>query len=328
MIRLSRHAMGTRFETILSGSDPEFLEAAGNEALDEIERLEARLSHYRPDSEICGINARAAAEPVLVEPSLLGLLWTALSLSEITGGAFDPTMGALIRCWGFFRGTGRLPEPEEIEEARARAGRGLLRIDPDARTVRFLREGVQLHLGGFGKGYAIDRVAEILRELRVEAALVHGGGSTIYGLGAPPGEDAWLVGVRDPRKAGRRLGVVRLRDRAFSTSGDYEQFFEAEGRRYSHILDPRTGYPAQGTWSAAVLAESATATDALSTAAFVLGVEGTRALCETYRDLGAVLVPDPGPESGADCEVEVVALGNVEFIPGDPASIDNGDDDE
>lgn len=308
--------MGTSFEAILLGPDPEFLRAAAHESLDEVERLEARLSHYRADSEVCDLNRRAAFEPVRMEPSLFELLRRAVFLSEVTGGAFDCTAGPLVTCWGFFRGRGQKPEPGDLDAARARVGSRLLEFDDRDRTVRFTREGVEVHLGAIGKGYAVDRAVEVLRALGVEAALVHGGTSTIYALGAPPGEVGWEIGIVDPRDRGRRLASVRMRDRALSTSGDYEQFFEMDGRRFPHVLDPRTGDPASGTWSAAVLADSATDTDALSTAAFVLGTAGTQRLCEQYGELGALIIPDPGPGKAP----EVVVLGNVAVTLEDTAA--------
>ena len=304
--------MGAEFQVILGGDDPSFLETAAGEALDQIERLEERLSHYLPDSEICDLNRRAAAEPVLLEPSLLDLLQRAQSFFDESEGAFDCTVGSLIKCWGFFRGQGGMPTPEAVEEARGRAGGRWMEIDSIERTVRF-RRPLEVHLGAIGKGYAVDLAIESLKLLGVEAALVHGGTSTVYALGAPPGQEAWAVGVRDPRDAKKRMGVVRLRDRALSISGDYEQYFEYEGCRYSHILDPRTGWPARGTWSAAALGESATDTDALSTAAFVLGEAGTRRLAERYPSMGWIVIPEP--ESGS--EPEIVVLGDASLVSPD-----------
>jgi len=313
MVRVSRTAMGTNYEALLVGTDRDYLEAAGHQALDEVERLDDRLSHYNPASEVCDLNARAAHEPVLLEPGFLSLLQRAVALSEATGGAFDCTAGPLVKCWGFFRGEGRLPEPGEIQSALERVGSRWIELDGAARTARFRREGLEVHLGGIGKGYAVDQAVQILRELGVEAALVHGGGSTLYALGAPPGQDGWDVGLRDPRDRAGRLGVVRLRDRALSTSGDYEQYFETGGRRYSHILDPRTGYPAEGVQSAVVLADTATDTDALSTAAFVLGIDATRELFAECPELGAVIVPDCGAESTPTMAV----IGSIDWAPAD-----------
>jgi thiamine biosynthesis lipoprotein len=285
---------------------------AAQEALDEVERVEAKLSHYRPDSEISDLNLRAAYEPVLVDPALAELLGRALALAEATDGAFDPTAGPLVKCWGFFRGEGRLPDAEAVAAARERVGWRLVEMDSAGRTVRFRREGVEVHLGAIGKGYAIDRAAEVLREVGIGAALLHGGTSTVCALGAPPGADAWRVGLRHPADPERRIAVVRLRNRALSTSGDYEQFFEAEGHRWGHILDPRTGEPARGVRSATILGDSATDTDALSTAAFVLGVEGARGLCERFPGTGAVVVPDAGGDT-----IEPAVFGWVEIAPGE-----------
>lgn len=324
IIRLARVSMGTRFELMLCGTDPDYLGDVGHLALDEVERLESQLSHYRSDSDVCDLNTWAQYRPVIVEPGLFNLLQLAVRLSDTTEGAFDCTAGPLVKCWGFFRGRGRMPQEADIAEARRRVGSDLLELDAAARTVRFQEEGVEVHLGAIGKGYAVDAIVAILREYNVSAALVHGGGSTIYGLGAPPGEEAWEIGIRDPRAEARRLGVVRLKDRAFSTSGDYEQFFEANGRRYSHILDPRTGHPAQGLWSAAISAESATLTDALSTAAFVLGTDGTRSLLNRYPGAGAVLIPDPGAGAiaGADVQARVLVFGDVDVVLADSSTTD------
>lgn len=301
--------MGTEFQVFLVGTDPDQLRDVAHHVLDEVETLDARLSHYRADSEISDLNLRAAYEPVLMERSIFELVRRCVDYSENSGGAFDITMGPLIRCWGFFRGEGRLAESAAVEAALESVGVRLLELDAQERTIRFQREGVQVHLGGVGKGYAVDKVVAWLRQLGVEAALVHGGTSTVYALGAPPGEDAWYVGLCDPSDRSRRLGVVKLRDRALSTSGDYEQFFEVDGRRYSHILDPRTGYPATGMRSATVVADNATDTDALSTAAFVLGEDGARVLLERYPGIGVVLATGPGGDESA----EIVVMGDVEL---------------
>jgi thiamine biosynthesis lipoprotein len=289
--------MGTRFELVLCGDDPVFLRAAGEEALDEVERLEAQLSFYRPDSELSGINARAAAAPVVVEPRFFELLQRIARLSVATEGAFDPSVAPLMRCWGFVGGMGRPPDPEALAEARHRIGMERVVLDPDAHTVRFLQPGMSLDLGAVGKGYAVERAAELLRDAGVTAALLHAGTSTVAALGAPPEcvsanqprgappTGAWTVAIRHPVHPGSaaaeaqgapgpHLAVARLRDRALSVSAPHGKSFTLDGRRYGHVIDPRTGHPVQGALLAALITDSPTEGDALSTALLTLGAAG------------------------------------------------------
>jgi len=185
-VRLACSAMATRFEMVLHGEDAMALRAAGEEAIAEIERLEERLSLYRPSSEIAGLNARAARGPVRVTPPVFALLQRAQQLHKETGGAFDITIGPLVRCWGFMGSSGRMPTAQEIAEARALVGMDLVHLEPQGFSVQFAREGVMLDLGAIGKGYAIECAAELLREAGVTSALLHGGTSTVYALGHAP----------------------------------------------------------------------------------------------------------------------------------------------
>jgi thiamine biosynthesis lipoprotein len=175
--------------------------------------------------------------------------------SRESEGAFDITVGPLMKVWGFYKGEGLLPRPAVVKEAMARVGYRHVRLDPQVRTVQFDRAGVELDPGGIGKGYAVDRMVEVLKTRGIVSALVSGGGSSIYGLGAPPDKpEGWTVTIRDPREPHRTAAEVALKNTSLSTSGSYEKFFWAEGRRYSHLMDPRTGYPAQGTASVSVIA--------------------------------------------------------------------------
>lgn len=305
--------MATRFELVLPGEESAGLRAAGEEALREIERLEARLSLFRPESEIADLNARAGREPVRVTPDLFALLELARQLSDETQGAFDITVAPLVRCWGFMGGTGRVPEPEELEAIRSRVGMHLVELDSAHRTVRFAREGVMLDLGAIGKGYAVDRAVEVLREAGVTSALLHGGTSTVYGLGHPPEAESWTIGIEAPQRHaacggeplapgsgasrpirkeyGTRgaggadgggsdeiLTRICLRDEAVSVSAVWGKCFEKEGQILGHILDPRLGRPVSGANLAAVVLPSATETDALSTALLVRGEAGVEAM--------------------------------------------------
>ena len=251
---------------------PRALEAA----LDEVDRIDRLMSHYKPDSPLSRLNREAAQGPVRVDRELFDLLAECLRYSRESDGAFDVTVGPLMKVWGFFRGEGRLPADEEIAAVRERVGYRHVILDEENQTVRFARPGLELDLGGIAKGYAVDRAVAVLRTHGVLAALVSAGGSTTYGMGAPPGERAWSVSVSDPVRTSRTALTVALRDRALSVSGSYEKSFEVDGLRYSHIMDPRTGRPVQGVLSVAVVAPTGTAGDALDNLLFVAGVEKGR----------------------------------------------------
>ncbi len=308
VLRLGRVAMGSEFEVIARGPVRDHLLAAMEQALDEVERLDRQLSHYRPASDLCDLNARAAREPVRVDAELFRLLERAARLAEMTGGAFDITAGPLVRCWGFFRKEGRVPAPEELEAALKLVGMRNVELDREAETVRFRAPGVELHLGAIGKGYAVERAAALLRELDVPGALVHGGRSSIQAVGNGPGGEPWNVGLAHPLREGERLTTVALADCALSTSGGTGDFFEAEGRRYSHLIDPRGGRPVEGPLSVSVISDSATDGDALSTALFVMGEEETAAFCAGHPDVAAIVVPWPAP--GTEPELRRY---NIEF---------------
>ena len=287
--------MATRFEVVLHGHDPVALRAAGEEALAEIEKLEEQLSLYRPASEISALNARAASDPVRVSPAVFALLRQAQDLHRQSGGAFDITVGPLIRCWDFMGGrSGRLPAAADLAEARSKVGMDLVTLDPEHLTVRFARPGVVLDLGAIGKGYAIERAVEVLREAGVSSALLHGGTSTVYALGHPPDADHWRVALEGPPPALGLLPVqlpfVALRDEAVSVSAVWGRFFQSEGKIFGHVLDPRTGQPGRGAVLAAVVLPSATETDALSTALLTLGPAGHERISRLRPGIRTLLV--------------------------------------
>jgi thiamine biosynthesis lipoprotein len=269
----SRIAMGCTAIVRACGPDARVLPGIVGEALDEIDRIDRLMSHYRRDSPLSRLNREAANGPVAVDPELLAFLAECLRWSRESDGAFDITVGPLMKAWGFFRDEGRVPGEDELAQALSLVGHRHVLLDRAKGTVRFDRPGVELDPGGIGKGYAVDRVVELLRRRGVASALVNLGGSSVYGLGAPPGRRAWEVGIQDPTGPGKSALTVRLRNRALSVSGGYERFFEKDGVTYSHIMDPRTGRPVQGVLSVAVLTDTATTGDALDDVAFVQGVE-------------------------------------------------------
>jgi len=263
--------MACRFELVLHGEDEPWLRAAGEEALREIVRLESQLSIFRAASDVSRINTRAAREAIPVEPRLFRLLQRCLRLHRITDGAFDLTVAPLMKAWGFYMDGGRMPEPSELEEARARTGMHLVELDEANRSVRFLEEGVRLDFGAVGKGYAVDEAVHILREAGVERAFLHGGTSTMYGLGRPLDADGWKVAIPHPEGGDRTLAVVPLTDEALSVSAVWGKSFESAGETLGHVLDPRTGGPVRGAVLAAAAGASATDVDAVSTALLVQG---------------------------------------------------------
>jgi len=258
-----------------------------------VDRIDRLMSHYKAASPLSRINRDAAQHPVTVEPELFDFIADALRYHRDSDGAFDITVGPLMKAWGFFRGEGRMPSENELADARRHVGGVHVTLDSASSTIAFDEPGVELDLGGIAKGYAVDRVVALLKRRQIAAALVSAGGSTIYALGAPPRADRWEVALQDPIDARRVAFTIPLKDRALSVAGSSEKAFEAGGVRYSHIMDPRTGRPAQGVLSVAVLASSGTAGDALDNAFFVLGPERSRAYLNRLHDTEVIFfMPD------------------------------------
>ena len=302
-VEVRHRAMATEFILLLHGENPAFLQGVAEETFEEIDWLEQQLSIYQVTSEVSGINARAANESVIVEPGLFRLLQFSKQLWEETSGAFDVTVGPLVRTWGFFRGRGNLPKNESIAEVLPRIGMNHVLLDAGRRTVHFDTPGVEIDLSGIGKGYAVDSIVQILQRNGVTSAFVNAGGSTFSALGAPPGSDAWQVGIREPFGKTKHAVVLPLRDRSLSNSGNYEKFFEIDGTVYCHILDPRTGRSVKNVLSATALAATATETDALSTAFFVLGTEGTETYCCSHNNVSAVQLVEEGAGRFQVCKI-------------------------
>jgi thiamine biosynthesis lipoprotein len=217
--------------------------------------------------------------------------------SRRSDGAFDITVGPLMKVWGFYKGTGHLPARGEVKKAMASVGYKNLILDAKAHTVRFAKKGVEMDPGGIGKGYAVDQMVGILRERKIKIALVSASGSSIYAMGAPPGEPGWKVSVRDPRDESKTVEDIVLKDESMSTSGSYEKFFEADGKIYAHIMDPRTGFPAGGMLSVSLITPRTIDSEAWCKPFFINGrlwaskhkPEGTRAyFCEDKADQSCV----------------------------------------
>jgi thiamine biosynthesis lipoprotein len=292
LLHFSRRAMATTFEVIVPFGTPHALVAA-DDALDEIDRLEAQLTVFREESEVSQLNRRAAFEAVRVEDRLFDLLALAARLNRETEEAFDISVGALTKAWGFYKRTGRVPSEEERAEVKNRIGMRHVLLEPEMKTVRYLRPGLEINLGSIGKGYALDRAGERLRlEWGLSHILLHGGQSSVLALGSAPGRaNGWPIALRHPWDDERMLGVVRLRDAALGTSAANYQHLDYNGRKLGHILDPRSGWPAESVASATAIAPTGAEADALATAFFILGVDKARAYCAAHPGIGAVLLP-------------------------------------
>jgi thiamine biosynthesis lipoprotein len=299
LLRVSRRAMATKFEIAIPVGTPHALDAA-NEALDLIDALEDQLTIYR-ESEVTRLNATAAEQPVIVEKNLFALLQQCAILTNDTAGAFDAAAGTLSRCWGFTKREGRIPTYTELAEAVASTGFRHVILNADTEAVRFRRAGLEINLGAIGKGYALDRAAELLQsKWNITSALLAGSGSSVLALGRPPTDfRGWGVSIRHPSDDSRTLGTVYLKDSALGTSAATYQSFEYNGRTYGHVIDPRTGQPADGMQSASCVAPTAAEADAISTAFFVAGSQWAAEYCKSRTHLGAVLLPKDAeaPES-------------------------------
>jgi FAD:protein FMN transferase len=288
--RIEDGIMGTRIVVELWSDD----RAAGDKAIDaviaEMERIDRDMSTYKPDSEVSRVNAEAANGPVKISEELFDLLTTALEYSRITGGAFDITYASVGFMYDFR--AHQKPTEKQIQSALPAVNYRHVVLDAKNRTVRFTQSGVRIDLGGIGKGHAVDRGIAILQSLGFTHALVTAGGdSRIIGdrFGKP-----WIIGIRHPDDKSKVIAKIPLENTAISTSGDYERYFDEDGKRYHHIIDPRTGHSASKVRSATILADTATRTDGLSKTAFVLGPEAAMKIYNQLGDVDAILVTPEG----------------------------------
>jgi thiamine biosynthesis lipoprotein len=282
--------MGSELQVSVWTADEAAASAAADAVFAEFERLESLMSVWRDGSDILRLNAAAGRSAVPVSPDVLAVLQSARQISDLTGGKFDVTFGALSDLWRFDHDQdNRIPDMNEVRRRLPLIDYHALEIDERAGTARLARAGMRAHLGGIGKGYAVDKGVALLRRAGFRDFMIQSGGD-LYAAGLKDGKP-WRVGVQDPRgPAGRSFAAVDLSDSTFSTSGDYERFFMKDGRRYHHILDPKTGEPAQGCRSVTILAPSATLADGLAKGVFLLGPADGMALVNRLEGVDALIV--------------------------------------
>jgi thiamine biosynthesis lipoprotein len=282
--------MGTRIAVELWSEDPALAQRAMDAVIAEMRRTDELMSTYKPESQLSQVNAHAFERPVQVDADIIEVVERGLEMSRLSGGAFDLTYASVGYLYDY-RAHQR-PTERQIEAALPGVDYRQVQVDRAAGTIRFLRQGVRIDVGGIAKGYAVDRSIERLRDLGINHAMVTAGGDTRL-LGDRRGKP-WVVGIRDPRNEGRMVTRLPLADEAISTSGDYERYFEEDGVRYHHILVPGTGKAARAVRSATVLGPNATLTDGLSTSVFVLGVERGMQLIARLPGVEAVIVDAEG----------------------------------
>ena len=285
--------MGTLLRITLYARDAAAADAAFRAAFDRVKQLDEILSDYNPQSELMRVCAAAHTQPVRVSGELFVVLTASQHLAEETGGAFDVTLGPVIRLWRDARKQKRLPDPAALAEARGRSGFRNLVLDAGARTVSLKIPGMLLDLGGIAKGYAADEALRVLRDHGIRSALVAASGDLAIG-DPPPGKTGWRVGIDSPNPPESRFTrVLELRNAAVSTSGDTEQFLEIGGVRYSHIIDPATGMGLTARIAVTVVAEKGIDADSLATAVSVLGLQRGLEFVE-QRTQAAVMIVDSG----------------------------------
>lgn len=282
--------MGTSIKVELWAADRASGQAAIDAVMAEMHRIDHAMSPFKPESELSRINRDAHAKAVPVSEEMFSLLARSIEFSDLSGGAFDVTFASVGALYDYREGV--QPGDDELAVARAAIGYRHLHLDPRERTVRFGREGMRIDLGGFAKGHVVDTSTAILRQRGIRHAFVSAGGDSRV-IGDRRGRP-WTIGIRDPRREGGVVAVLPLEDVAISTSGDYERFFEKDGVRCHHLIDPRTGRSPSSVHSVTILAEDGLTTEALSKTVFVLGVAQGMQLVESLPGVDAVVVDAAG----------------------------------
>ncbi len=281
--RGTRRIMGTFCEILTYHPDPDLAERVISDALDEMQRVDRLLSNYDPSSELSAMNREASQGPFRASVELFTFVERCHEYFTATAGAFDPSVGPLVRAWGFFTPRPAKPPASVIAAARQASGFDKVRLDDVLRTVSYAVPGLEIDPGGIGKGYAVDMAVAVLQRAGITSALVSAGGSTLRAIGHPPGRPTWRLGIGDPSDRERAVRFVLLRDASVSTSGVSEKSVIADGHRYSHIFDPRSGHPVEGMCQVSVVTGNATESDALTKAAFVLPRDAVRRTFEPEK---------------------------------------------
>ncbi|MYF48462.1 MAG: FAD:protein FMN transferase [Candidatus Dadabacteria bacterium] len=291
----SFHSMGSTVELKFYSPSEELFHRVVDACVERTKEIDRLFSNYRDDSVLAEVNRNAGARPVPVPGEFLRLVRISVNYSEITGGAFDITIGSLFELWRAETAAGRLPEKSRIHSALRCTGFRKIKIDEAKSQVFFDTDCLRLDFGAIGKGYAVDEMVRIARQNGITRGLVNFGGN-IYAMNPPAGKKFWYVGVRKPGSGSEIISNIDLVNKGVATSGDYARYCEHGGKRYSHIIDPRTGWPAGDVTSVVAVSRTATEADVFSTAVSVLGLPGAQTFVQRDKSLGFLVVGGKGEE--------------------------------
>lgn len=291
LYRYHQISMGTVIEILLFSDEEERSHRAALQAFQEIRRIEQLMSPYVETSDLSRLNRAAGKGWVHLSPETIEVLREGLALSERSAGAFDPTIAPLVALWRKAREKELPPSPEDVRRILPLVDFRNLSLDSKGRAF-LKKKGMAIDLGAIAKGYAVDRASDLLIRLGYPDHLINAGGD-LKARGLKKNLP-WSIGIQHPRETDKVLAILHLSDAAVATSGDYEKYFLHQGRRYHHLLNPKTGYPAEGCQSATVVAQSATLADGLATAVFISGPEQGYALCQQIEAVQCLIVDEAG----------------------------------
>lgn len=285
--------MGSVFDISVVAKDSVQANAAIDLGVEEISRIENLISEWRPETQISQVNKNAGIKPVRVDKEVFDLTKRAIAYSKMTDGAFDISIAAMDKLWRYDDSMTEMPTPEAIRKSVEKVGYGYIVLDSLNSTIYLSRPGMKIGFGSIGKGYAADKCRELLKEMGITGGIVNASGD-LSAWGEQPTGKPWTIGINNPFKTGRMLKIFKIRTGAAATSGSYEKYAEIDGKRYSHIINPKTGYPSTGLTSVTITGPSAEFANALSTSVMVIGVKEGSELVKRFPDYGYVLLTDDG----------------------------------
>ncbi len=291
-VKRTKFLMGTIVEITAVGNENDCQQAIGL-AFDEIKRIDKLMNVYDGESEISQINEAAGKSSISVSADTLEVIERSLKYAQLTDGALDVSVSPIMELWGFGSDSNQVPSDEELAEKLSLVDYRKITVDSGNSAVKLESPGMKIDVSGIAKGYAVDRAAQVMKDSGIRSVLVNAGGD-IYAMGSPPKRESWNIGIRHPRNSADLLGVVKLEDKAVATSGDYENFFRADGKRYCHIMNPRTGRPVSGIMSVTIVADNTADVDALATAVFPLGAADGMKLIEQLEGVDGIIVTGKG----------------------------------